>query len=345
LKVRHTNEEIFALLDGLYSLSSIKAYTKGVKTLARDVESDGQMISDNGTLQVASADDIRQCNALKAKLSQHGVTIEDMLGAITETQKAAVPIPEMVSTLKELREASISVSELVRLKEMRQLAKHLGITTQMLEKVLNAASKSGGLENVIIMIEKLNELAISHGDPVELVNSAIQYGKLSKLQADVESLSKKRSGLQLEISDLRLTVESLSKQSQALTAQIESTLKELPLKLKETVAQSQQAISRTTDEELEKMKQTIAEFGEVQRKAGVLENELELARTIQALSTYSGEIPNLSVDYARLFLELAAKVFHALKINLKLFDTDKAGIVETLHMWIKEIDNRTALER
>jgi len=182
-----SNQEISTLSGGKWSESTVKGYTKGVKTentspwqniagLLHDVIKTGMGLDDLDTAVVIMED-----------LKERGVTLDDIAEILLTVDSASISLEILVQLAKTIKEGGLKPNDVTDTVEMKKRLEENGFS---LDSLLALA-----------------KLAQTYGEPQKVIEAFSVYGSLSELKKEVEVT-------QDNLGELKAGVNSLEQKSQ-----------------------------------------------------------------------------------------------------------------------------------
>jgi hypothetical protein len=145
-----------------------------------------------------------------------------------------------------------------------------------------------------------------------------KYDNLNSIETRTEELENKKIELEASVKVLENRIHELKGQADAIKSSIDGLLKPVLQEIVQTFNNSIQAITTTYQQQLSLLKNASEEYAKRLGAAVILEEELRVARIILAIFKYPAEAKNLSIDYAVLMLDAAAKLCRVKGINPKI---------------------------
>lgn len=181
-------------------------------------------------------------------------------------------------------------------------------------------------------INRLYELAKRHGNPYEAIKAFGAYGDLKVLQKELEKVETAKSAGEARVKEIKVRIQENRGIAEELKNSTKGLLKPLSSEISRSVESMNDAfikvmhsITARYEEHLNTLKNAYEEylkrFGEVKAEAGKLEEELKLARVVNAIIKYPSTAKDLPIEYALLLQDAVAKFCMAKGVNPKV----KAG--------------------
>ena len=144
--------------------------------------------------------------------------------------------------------------------------------------------------------------AKKYGEPIEVINAIEKYGTLRVLDKNIAELSSKKGELESIISELTQQAKELRALSRELKKTYRNLLTPFANDLRKNAVMLRTQFSKASDTITTKYEEYAEKLGELYADAGRLEEELRLARVLQALIKYPSEAKEIPLDYDVLML-------------------------------------------
>ncbi len=151
-------------------------------------------------------------------------------------------------------------------------------------------------------MKEIYEMAKKYGEPIEVIKAIGRYGELKAIETELEKLSSKRGELESRVKELNKQLEGLRALSEEVKNTARGLLEPFTADIGKNVELLMQKFSEAFDTISTKYKEYAEELGELKADAGGLEEELRLARVLQALIKYPSEGEKYPLDYDILML-------------------------------------------
>lgn len=171
-------------------------------------------------------------------------------------------------------------------------------------------------------VNELVETAKLYGNPIEALKAINRYGDLQKIESEVAKLSNEKAELGARIKELEKQIAVLRGTAQELKSSALGLLQPLADEVGRGVKAIQEKFSDAMDDISGSWEDYSMKFGEMKANSGKLEEELRLARLINAIIKYPSEVKGISLDYALLLHEALAKLCMAKGVNPKVRPTE-----------------------
>lgn len=283
----------------------------GLKAEVKDLEEEKKLIE--SALNVY--EDLKNLDfdeaALKAlkKLSDRYGGVKEVL----ESVNTFTNLGELESKVREIETKRLDVeSELKRVHaEHAHLQTIIGMCDTLLYKYKFSVSA----------INEIYEMAKKYGEPFEAIKALGRFGDLGALEKEVEKASTKKVELESRVKELRNQVQDYRAQMEELKNTARGQLKSITADLRKNVELLSEKSSEALDTISTKYEEFAEGLGERKAEAGRLEEELQLARVVQALIKYPSESEKYPLDYDILMLRGVMNHCRVKEVNPKI----KAG--------------------
>jgi DNA repair exonuclease SbcCD ATPase subunit len=208
---------------------------------------------------------------------------------VIEAVKTYGSLTDLKSVLEELEERKSSVE--AELKKLEADRAHLQTVIDMCDKLLYELKFS------VPAITEVYEIAKRYGEPVEVLKAVGRYGELKAIEEDVEELTAKKRELESRIKELSTQVQERRGLIDELRRTARGLLEPFVKELSKDVELLGRKFSDAVDAISSKYEEYARRYGELKAECGKLEEELRLARVIQALIKYPSELKELPLDY------------------------------------------------
>jgi len=236
------------------------------------------------------------------------------VGGVLEALKSYGDISSMKSEIEKLKKVKESLE--VDVKKLNADYAHLQTVISICDKLLYEYRFS------ISAIETLYRVAKTYGEPIEVLKALEKFGELKKIESEVENLLKRREELESRIKELESNIirlrGSIEEMYNVISKELKDLLREVKNSVKGIVDRFTEAIGRISSE----YEGYVKRFGELKAEAGKLEEELALARAIQALIRYPSEAKNIPIDYDIMMIEAIIKHCIARGVNPRVRPPD-----------------------
>jgi predicted nucleic acid-binding Zn-ribbon protein len=165
-------------------------------------------------------------------------------------------------------------------------------------------------------ITDIYEVAKKYGEPINILKAIEGYGELKAIEDKVKILNAKRDELEARVNELNNDTQRLRALIDELSNASDRLFNPLVSNLNATLTNIINSISQKYEEYANR-------YGELNAKLGKLEEELELARVIQALIKYPSELKDIPLDYDMLMLNAIINHCKVKEINPKVKIGDK----------------------
>jgi outer membrane murein-binding lipoprotein Lpp len=204
----YSNNEISKLTRNLWSEATVKAYTKGIRTVVGTNEGDyvaskeatskllAEMISSDYKL-----DDIRQYLEFRRHLKEKDIDFSEILEVVETAKDANLDLRDLIDNCLSVINSGISLDKLPGLLQYKNSLDQNGFTADSLPE--------------------LSRAAVKYGTPAKLVEAANMHLGLGALKAELSNAENNRNSLQQEIDSLDTQVRDLTDKK----AQLESALR------------------------------------------------------------------------------------------------------------------------
>lgn len=171
-------------------------------------------------------------------------------------------------------------------------------------------------------LDRLLEVAEKYQSPSNTLEAVAKYNSLLELHKEIEAATKSKNELEERVKYLRSNLQSLQEREQDLNLSLQEGLESANLQLASASAVAAGNITRSFQNEMAKIRAAVDQYAKNAADAAVLEEELRLARVIQAVTKYPAELDDeVTMPYAILFLELAERMLKAKNRNLVIQNT------------------------
>jgi len=182
-----SNMEISALVNGKWSESTVKGYTKGVKAKsASQWQNIAQLLNDVMNTGMG-LDDLDTAVVIIEDLKERGVTLDDMVEILLTADSSSISLEILVQLAKTIKESDLKPNDVTDTVEMKKQIEENGFSLDSLPA--------------------LAKLAQTYGEPQKVIEAFSAYGSLSELKKEVEVT-------QDNLEELKAGVNSLEQKSQ-----------------------------------------------------------------------------------------------------------------------------------
>jgi len=195
------------------------------------------------------------------------------------------------------------------LKEAKERRAHFQDVLNMCDELLNKFKYS------VTAIQELQHTAQKYGAPLEVIKAVEKYGDLKGIEAEVKKLSEEKIKLASAIEEMHKQLQGLQGTAEAIRESTKGLLQPLSVELAKTVENTFQKITSFYSESFSIMKKESEDYAKRLADAKILEEELNLARVINAMIKYPAEAKNLTIDYPLLLVDAVEKYCFAKGIN------------------------------
>lgn len=175
-------------------------------------------------------------------------------------------------------------------------------------------------------ITRMYKVAKIYGEPVEVLNALGKYSSMKELQARIDELESKRSGIIARIGELEAELQGVRGVMEELRGATEEVLKPLATAVKKGI-EDIKAEFREGAENLGALKEKAEQLGEV----------VQLAEVILTVDKYPSEARDIPIDYVVLLARGITKLCRAKKLNPKIAVGENMAS-KYMVSWIKEFD-------
>ena len=219
-KMGHSNEEIFTLAKGRWSLSTIKANTKGAKAEDSSVRDRTakllvELIRKNRTI-----DDLEKVTKVLQVLDAKDVGVEDVAHLLEQVKKLGIGIDDIVRAHMAFKESGVPVNKLSELLKYKTELENIGFRIEDLSRIKNLSDRYGGFDNVYEALQAFAEIKELRAEikrlslQLENLKNQLEAGKkdISRLE---EEKAKIKESLMLfkSLEDIGFNLEMLEKLS------------------------------------------------------------------------------------------------------------------------------------
>ena len=265
-------------------------------------------------------EDVNTCSETGFKLGSGFNGCDGGIPAVLEAINTYTSLDSLKSEISKLKEEKSMIE--ADLKKLNADYAHLQTIIDLCDKLLYKYKFS------IPAIENLYETAKKYGEPLEAIKAIEKYGDLKNLENEIERLSTKKAELESRIRGLEQHIKELRGLINELQRSITKTLKPLAEETRNSIEsiktgfeEAIKAISTKYKEHLNMYEEYSKKFGELKAEAAKLEEDLKLARIVNAIIRYPAEAKDLPIDYDILMLNAIIQHCTIKNINPKV----KAG--------------------
>jgi len=269
--------------------------------------------------------DTKVLEVLKEACAKHG----DVSGVLKAVDSYA-NLESLELELSKVRETKANVE--AELKRVNAEHAHLQTVIGVCETLLYEYKFS------VQTIDDLYKLAKKYGKPLEVLKAIGKYGEFKVLESEVGKLTAKKGELEARVAELEAKVQELRAVVEEMKLSVSGILEPLSNEVKKGVELITATYKEAIDATMLEYNEFTGKFGALKADAGKLEEELKLARAIQALIKYPTEAQELPLDYDILMLRAIIQHCTAKNINPKV----KAGDPISKKQW--SISSGTELE-
>lgn len=280
----------------------------GLKTEVRDLEEKRRLLE--SALNVYEdlknlGFDEAALKALKKSSDRYG-GVKEVLESVTNFTN----LGELESKVREIEKKRLDVeSELKRVHaEHAHLQTIIGMCDTLLYKYKFSVSA----------INEIYEMAKKYGEPFEALKALGRFGDLEALEKEVEKASTKKVELESRVKELTNQVQEYRAQLEELKNTARGLLKPFTADLRKNVELLSEKFSEALDTISTKYEEFAEGLGERKAEAGRLEEELQLARVVQALIKYPSESEKYPLDYDILMLRGVMNHCRVKEVNPKI---------------------------
>jgi DNA repair exonuclease SbcCD ATPase subunit len=237
--------------------------------------------------------------------------------AVVEAVKVYGSLVELKSEVKKLEEEKSRVE--AELKKVKADYAYLQTVIGMCDTLLHKLNFS------IPAITEVYEVAKKYGEPIEVLKAIGKYGELKAIEGEVERLTTKKNELELRVKELSSQVQELRALIDELKNTAKGMLKPFVKELEKSMDTLRVKFSEALDTVSSKYEEYVKRFSELKAECGRLEEELRLARVIQALIKYPSECKEIPLDYDILMLKAIISHCRVKGVNPKVRVGDAIG--------------------
>ncbi|MCP8311498.1 MAG: hypothetical protein L6M37_00910 [Candidatus Methylarchaceae archaeon HK02M1] len=228
-------------------------------------------------------------------------TSADNFGGVKEVLEAVntyTNLAELQSKVDDLKKKSIDLES--DLKKVQADYAHLQTVIAMCDALLYKYKFS------ISAITDIYDTAKEYGEPIEVLKAIGRYGEQKTIEKEIERLSSEKGELEVRVRELNSQVQKLRASSEELKNTAEGLLKPFTVDLSKSVKLLNNKFSNAIDTISTKYEEYAEKLGKLKTDAGKLEEELRLARYLQALLRYPSELKDLPQDHSYFIIMLQA---------------------------------------
>lgn len=144
-----SNEQIARLSGERWSASTVKGYTKGVRSAADGQWQDAVDVMKDVMSGDLSLEEVAQAAALKTKLAHSHVSVDDVVLVMDAAHAASTDVRQLVELLKKLNEHGLSPKKAAEALTLKETLNKQGLSMESLPKLAQVAQEFGGIEGAL----------------------------------------------------------------------------------------------------------------------------------------------------------------------------------------------------
>jgi len=197
-----SNDEISRLSKGKWTASTVKGYTKGVRSSAGNSWQDVTSLFDELVSANMTVDDVGSALAVSQELEIHHTSFDQVIDLLGAVESSSIDMPDLIQLHQGLKQNGLSPEE---------VANALAYKQQLEEKGLDLDS-----------LGLVAELVKKHGDPQEIIEAVSKYGSLVELEEQIAAEEQELDRLNQQLSDVREQLEKVENKSSELKGALEA---------------------------------------------------------------------------------------------------------------------------
>jgi DNA repair exonuclease SbcCD ATPase subunit len=266
-----SNEEISEITEGRWKESTIRGYTKGIKTENPEGWNKATQLLNEVISRGIPLEDLEIARKVIEKLESKGIRLDDMTDLLSNLKGEGIGIEEFLTCYREQKDANLTTQDIREMMEYRFDLEDMGFTTDKLSLIVSEAKKVGSPDAVLEEIVAYKELK-----EIE--------SKTDKAKKELEELEAKKDR---ELEDLEDKRNSLNKELAELGKELS--------KAKTTLERY---------EKLEKLGYDLNALEEIAKSAGKFKDVLKAINAYKTLSEMENGIKKARDEHERLKSEL-----------------------------------------
>ena len=197
-----SNDEISRLSKGKWTASTVKGYTKGVKSCASNDWQDAVSMLENLICSNMTLDDVETAITLHGDLKEQGIAVEQVADLLRVADLSSIEPSTLIQTQEGLKESGLSFKDLAAVLAFKDELEKQGL----------------GLDS----LDSLVELAKNLGDPQQIIESISKYSSLIELNEQIAVKEQELDRLNQQLADVHEQLDQVENKSSELKGALEA---------------------------------------------------------------------------------------------------------------------------
>lgn len=207
---------------------------------------------------------------------------------------------------------------------------HLRQVTEMCDELLQSNYST-------LVVKQILDCGRKYGGPIEVLKAIDEYGKLLTIRKETQQESRKRDTVKGEVQELESRLATLKGHVAAFEQSINKIGDLMLARFAAIIDLGEKRAQEMYQGEGIRLRKSVDEYAATAKKAGALEDELNLVRLIILLSRVPMPEPPPKLSYAIRFLDLAIQVIRTNGMNAKMKDS-KVTIIDYIEYAKRELE-------
>ena len=167
-------------------------------------------------------------------------------------------------------------------------------------------------------IDEVYAAAEASGEPIETIRRINRLGDLQKIEAEIEKKDRELVANEIYFEAATEATQILSDGTEALKKQQKELIESIVGELSEAFKNATNSIAVEHQKGINRLSEFQEKYAGIMANAEVLENELKMARVLMTTRNFPAEVLQWPLEFAVLFLEVAARFCRAKSANPKI---------------------------
>ncbi|MDH5364865.1 MAG: hypothetical protein OEZ07_03120 [Dehalococcoidia bacterium] len=204
-----SNEEISKLSHGKWTPSTVKFYTKGIKSAHPNQWESSVALLDKLISSGFTLDDVETAVTISEDLKSHGVSLDNVIELLLAADSSSLEVADLAHQHELFKEYGLSP---------KKVSEALSLNEELEKKGL-------GLDSLVPLVE----LAKNYGEAQKIIEALSKYASLSELSEQVDSANGELESLNQQIGEKRQQVKEAETKLTKLKEPIEAYAKVIDL--------------------------------------------------------------------------------------------------------------------